>query len=90
MVLFPGTNNNPAFNNQLLDQFNAMQIIGMDSTKQDISGIDFETGIESVDKLKEIFSEISLAKHIKNVKKIIRIFYIRYKLFQNGVFLLFH
>ncbi len=42
VVLFPGTSNNPSFNNQLLDQFNAMRIVGMDSTKQDISGIDFE------------------------------------------------
>lgn len=42
VVLFPGIKNNPMFNNSLLAQFNAMQVAGIDSTTQDISGIDFE------------------------------------------------
>ncbi len=42
VVLFPGMKKNPAVNNNLLAQFNAMPIIGIDSTNQYISGIDFE------------------------------------------------
>lgn len=42
VVLFPGSNNNPGFNNSLLAQFNASQVVGSDTTKQKISGIDFE------------------------------------------------
>lgn len=42
VVLFPGTKNNPVFNNKLLSLFNANGIRGMDSTQQEISGIDFE------------------------------------------------
>ncbi len=42
VVLFPGNRNNPMFNNSLLSQFNANRIIGTDTTKQKISGIDFE------------------------------------------------
>uniref|UniRef100_UPI0032164520 BatA domain-containing protein n=1 Tax=uncultured Draconibacterium sp. TaxID=1573823 RepID=UPI0032164520 len=42
VVLFPGTKNNPAFNNTLLALFNANRTTGIDSTTQKISGIDFE------------------------------------------------
>jgi len=42
VVLFPGSNNNPRFNNSFLAQFNASQVVGSDTTKQKISGIDFE------------------------------------------------
>ncbi|MCF6357625.1 MAG: hypothetical protein L3J54_07445, partial [Draconibacterium sp.] len=40
-VLFPGNRNTPEFNNLLLSQFNANKIVGADTTKQKISGIDF-------------------------------------------------
>ncbi|WP_346859944.1 BatA domain-containing protein [uncultured Draconibacterium sp.] len=42
IVLFPGINNNPEFNNNLLSVFNASRTNGIDSTTQKISGIDFE------------------------------------------------
>ena len=42
VVLFPGNRNNPDFNNSLLSQFNANKIVGTDTTKQKISGIDFD------------------------------------------------
>lgn len=42
VVLFPANRNNPSFNNTLLSQFNANRIIGTDTTKQEISGINFE------------------------------------------------
>jgi hypothetical protein len=42
LVIFPGKKNNPAFINELLTIFNANPIIGTDTTKQKISGIDFE------------------------------------------------
>lgn len=42
IVLFPGMNNNPEFNNNLLSVFNASRTNGIDSTTQKISGIDFE------------------------------------------------
>jgi len=42
VVLFPGINNNPAFNNTFLSTFNSNRTIGIDTTKQKISGIDFE------------------------------------------------
>ncbi|HSO88947.1 MAG TPA: BatA domain-containing protein [Draconibacterium sp.] len=42
LVIFPGDKNNPAFMNELLAMFNANPIIGRDTTKQKISGIDFE------------------------------------------------
>lgn len=42
VVLFPGSRNNPDFNNTLLDAFDANRIIGRDTTKQKISGVDFE------------------------------------------------
>ncbi|MCK5731091.1 MAG: BatA domain-containing protein [Draconibacterium sp.] len=41
VVLFPGNRNNPNFNNLLISQFNANQIVGTDTTKQKISGVDF-------------------------------------------------
>jgi hypothetical protein len=43
VVLFPGNRNNTMFNNSLLAQFNANRIIGADTTKQKISGINFES-----------------------------------------------
>ncbi len=42
VVLFPAINNNPLFNNPFLTQFNASPVVGTDTTKQKISGIDFE------------------------------------------------
>ncbi len=42
VVLFPGNRNNPIFNNSFLTPFNANRITGADTTKQKISGIDFE------------------------------------------------
>jgi hypothetical protein len=42
VVIFPGDKNNPAFMNELLTMFNVNPIIGRDTTKQKISGIDFE------------------------------------------------
>ncbi|MDX1284165.1 MAG: BatA domain-containing protein, partial [Draconibacterium sp.] len=45
VVLFPSMNNNPSFNNNLLTLFQANRITGIDSTKQEISGIDFESYI---------------------------------------------
>ena len=42
VVLFPDIKNNPLFNNSFLTQFNANPVIGTDTTKQKISGIDFE------------------------------------------------
>ncbi|NOR76816.1 MAG: hypothetical protein GQ525_16860, partial [Draconibacterium sp.] len=41
VVLFPGNRNNPNFNNLLISQFNANKIVGTDTTKQKISGVDF-------------------------------------------------
>lgn len=45
VVLFPGMRNNPLYNNQLLAVYNANRIIGMDSTVQEISGIEFESSL---------------------------------------------
>lgn len=42
VVVFPGEKNNPVFINELLAMFNAAQVTGRDTTKQKISGIDFE------------------------------------------------
>ncbi|MDB4584757.1 BatA domain-containing protein, partial [Draconibacterium sp.] len=42
VTLFPGNFNSPMVNNSFLEQFGANQIIGTDTTKQKISGIDFE------------------------------------------------
>ncbi len=42
VVLFPGNNKNVLVNNEFLSRFNANRIIGSDTTKQKISGIDFE------------------------------------------------
>jgi len=42
LVMFPGNKNNPDSNNKLLATFNANQISGIDTTKQKISGTDFE------------------------------------------------
>jgi hypothetical protein len=42
VVLFPGSRNNPNFNNTLLTRFGANLILGSDTTKQKISGIDFD------------------------------------------------
>jgi len=42
VVIFPGEKNNPIFINELLTMFNANQVTGRDTTKQKISGIDFE------------------------------------------------
>jgi hypothetical protein len=42
VVIFPGEKNNPVFINELLTMFNANQVTGKDTTKQKISGIDFE------------------------------------------------
>ncbi|NQU55436.1 MAG: hypothetical protein HQ522_23205, partial [Bacteroidetes bacterium] len=72
VVLFPGNRNNPNFNNTFLSQFNANRIIGTDSTKQKISGIDFENNFfKDVFKKKEqnpIFPEID--GHLKFEKNI--------------------
>lgn len=42
VVLFPGNPNNPISNNSFLARFNANRIIGTDTIKLKISGIDFE------------------------------------------------
>lgn len=42
LVLFPGNYANPVFNNSFLSKFNANRITGTDTTRQKISGIDFE------------------------------------------------
>jgi len=42
VVIFPGDKNNPNQTNELLKIFNASLITGNDTTKQKISGIDFE------------------------------------------------
>ncbi len=43
VVLFPGNTGNPGTNNSLLARFNANLITGIDSTRQEISGVDFES-----------------------------------------------
>jgi len=67
VVLFPGNRNNPIFNNSFLTSFNANRITGADTTKQKISGIDFENNFfKDVFKKREqnaIFPEI--AGHLK-------------------------
>ncbi len=45
VVMFPGNRNNPMFNNSLLAQFKANRIIGTDTIKQKISGINFESNL---------------------------------------------
>jgi len=42
VVIFPGEKNNPVFLNNLLTMFNANPVVGSDTTRQKISGIDFE------------------------------------------------
>ncbi len=42
LVIFPEIKSNPFFINELLAMFNANQVIGSDTTKQQVSGIDFE------------------------------------------------
>ncbi len=42
VVIFPDENNNPELLNNLLTLFNVSQVIGKDTTRQKISGIDFE------------------------------------------------
>lgn len=42
VVLFPANKANPMSNNAFLSYFNANRLIGIDTTKQKISGVDFE------------------------------------------------
>ena len=42
VVLFPGAINNPAVNNNFISKFNSAPVTGIDTTRQKISGIDFE------------------------------------------------
>jgi hypothetical protein len=52
VILLPGINNNPSFNNNLLSRFNANLISGIDSTNQEISIIDFDNRF-----YKDVFSK---------------------------------
>lgn len=42
VALFPGSLNNPLLNNTFLSKFGASRVIGTDTTKQEISGIEFD------------------------------------------------
>ncbi len=52
VVLFPETGNNPDFNNQFLSRFGAATVTGEDTTRQEISGIDFDNRF-----FRDVFSE---------------------------------
>ena len=42
VALFPGSLNNPLLNNTFLSKFGASRVLGTDTTKQEISGIEFD------------------------------------------------
>ena len=67
VVLFPGTKNNPTLNNTFLSNFGANIVTGIDTTQQEISGIDFDNNFyDDVFKKKEENAILpKIAGHLK-------------------------